>query len=326
MVKLMSYRSISSQVLTEEAQKLWLEVEIINREKNLFLVKSKDKEVLFKSTDCGLNSSLGLKIANDKELTYNMLERANLPVAHTKYVTIDDISDDFDDSGFTYPLVIKPLDGSQWKWVVMNIQNISGLLLELKNSLQENATMIIQDQIIGDEYRFLIMNWEIVVIFRRAYPIVTWDGKSSIQQLIAIENETNPYRWEWYNKPIAYIQVDDECKKTLNTQWYDLNSVPELGHVVKVRSNSNLWTGWTVVDVTETMSQEYKEVAIKAAESCGLWLAWVDIIINDITSSNESLITILEVWATPWLWWQRDLTNTNAPKVMLMKLFGISYI
>ena len=48
MVKLMSYRSISSQVLTEEAQKLWLEVEIINRDKNLFLVKSEDKEVLFR--------------------------------------------------------------------------------------------------------------------------------------------------------------------------------------------------------------------------------------------------------------------------------------
>jgi len=48
-------------------------VEVINESKNLFIVKNKDKEVLFKSTDCGINSSLALKLCDDKELTYNIL-------------------------------------------------------------------------------------------------------------------------------------------------------------------------------------------------------------------------------------------------------------
>jgi hypothetical protein len=39
MVKPMTYWSISSQVLKEEAEKLGLEVEILVMEKNLFLVK-----------------------------------------------------------------------------------------------------------------------------------------------------------------------------------------------------------------------------------------------------------------------------------------------
>jgi len=47
----MTYWSISSQVLKEEAEKLGLEVEVLVPEKNLFLIKRKDKEVLFKSTD-----------------------------------------------------------------------------------------------------------------------------------------------------------------------------------------------------------------------------------------------------------------------------------
>ena len=47
----MTYWSVSSQVLKEEARILGLEVEVILPEKNLFLIKGKDKDVLFKSTD-----------------------------------------------------------------------------------------------------------------------------------------------------------------------------------------------------------------------------------------------------------------------------------
>ncbi|MCA9378581.1 hypothetical protein KC711_06990 [Candidatus Peregrinibacteria bacterium] len=51
MSKPMTYWSISSQILKEEAEELGLEVEILIPEKNLFFIKGKNKEVLFKSTD-----------------------------------------------------------------------------------------------------------------------------------------------------------------------------------------------------------------------------------------------------------------------------------
>ncbi len=43
--------SISSVVLTDEAEKLGLHVEIVDRDKNCFVIHGKEKSVLFKSTD-----------------------------------------------------------------------------------------------------------------------------------------------------------------------------------------------------------------------------------------------------------------------------------
>jgi hypothetical protein len=52
-----------------------LEVEIISIEKNLFYITGNGKKILFKSTDFGGNSALGYKLADDKELTYRLLEK-----------------------------------------------------------------------------------------------------------------------------------------------------------------------------------------------------------------------------------------------------------
>lgn len=66
MYSLMDYWSISSEVIVDEAKKLGLWVEIIVPEKNLFRIFSHTQSILFKSTDCGLNTALGMKIADDK--------------------------------------------------------------------------------------------------------------------------------------------------------------------------------------------------------------------------------------------------------------------
>ena len=303
MVKLMSYRSISSQVLVEEAELLWLRVEIINREKNLFLVSSDTKEVLFKSTDCGLNSSLGLKIANDKELTYDMLQRAWLPVAHTKYVLEWEVDAWFDDSWFTYPLVVKPLDGAHGDGVIMNIQDKTQLLESLESSFKDGHTrMIIQDQVEGDEYRIMVLNGKVIACFQRAYPIVIWDWKLSIKELIEYENENNSDRSEKYNSFLSYIRIDEECVKQITSLWFTLDSIPRLWENIIVRRNSNVWSWWTIVNMIDVVSEEFKNMAILATKAVWLTLCWIDVLTDNIWSKNIDSSTILEVWATPWIW------------------------
>ena len=82
-VMALTYRWISSQTLVEEAEKLGLDIEILIPEKNFFIIKWNGKEIIFKSTDFGSNTSLGLKIASDKELTYVLLQRYWYPIPKT---------------------------------------------------------------------------------------------------------------------------------------------------------------------------------------------------------------------------------------------------
>lgn len=321
MVDLMKYRSISSQVLVEEAEALWLEVEVINREKNLFRVYNDTKEVLFKWTDCGVNSSLGLKIANDKELTYNMLSRAGLPLATTSYISKEKWDWEFDDTWFTYPLVVKPIDWAHGDGVVMNLSTHEEVVIALEKSFEDHHRMIVQNQVEWDEYRILVFQGEVIFAARRAYPYVIWDGKSTIWELIESENKSNPLRWEWYEKPLAYIKVDDELEKYLAVQLYNLWTILESWNEVFVRRNSNVWSGWVYKDVINEISETYKTIAIKATQNSELTFAWIDLLSIDI-SDVQWKWSILEVNATCALWWHRELTSINSAKILLEKLFS----
>lgn len=320
MVALMKYRSISSQVLVEEAELLWLSVEVINRDKNLFRVYNTAKSLLFKGSDCGVNSSLWLKIANDKELTYNVLSREGLPLATAKYINKDEWSDGFDDTWFTYPLVVKPVNGAHGDGVVMNLSDKWQVEEALTEAFEIYTRMIVQKQVEGDEYRILVFEWEVIFAARRAYPSVLGDWMSTIEELIAKENESNPLRGTGYERPLANIKIDEEMTKYLKDQWYILQTVLTLWTKVVVRSNSNIGTWGIYEDVIDIVSEEYKRVAITASKVSQLWFVWVDILTSNIWSENCNG-TILEIWATCGIWWHRELTSMNTGRIMLEKLF-----
>ena len=72
MVDAASYRGMRSKILCSD--------------KNFFSIESDGREVFFKSIDWGGNSSLGLKIANDKELSHILLEKNAFPVSRSLFV------------------------------------------------------------------------------------------------------------------------------------------------------------------------------------------------------------------------------------------------
>ena len=105
--------SISSQLLLEESEKMGIELQKIQSEKNLFLMRFQGKEVLSKNIDCGLNSSLGYKVTEDKELTYTLLDRIGIPVPKSLYIASKDIdSISIQNIEIGTPLVVKPVDGA----------------------------------------------------------------------------------------------------------------------------------------------------------------------------------------------------------------------
>lgn len=89
----MTYFSISSQILVEEAKNMWMEVEILMPEKNFFLIKWNWKEIYFKNNDFWWgNTSLWYKIANDKELTNLFLDRNWFNIPRSIYLKKEDVS------------------------------------------------------------------------------------------------------------------------------------------------------------------------------------------------------------------------------------------
>jgi glutathione synthase/RimK-type ligase-like ATP-grasp enzyme len=75
------------------------------------MVKNKDKKILFKNVDCGINSSLSIKLCDDKELTYNILENASIRTAKSIYINKNNLNNlDINKLPINFPMVVKPID------------------------------------------------------------------------------------------------------------------------------------------------------------------------------------------------------------------------
>lgn len=320
---MMNYWSISSIVLTDEAKKMGLDVEILAPEKNLFQISGNGRSRLFKSTDFGGNTSLGAKITNDKELTYLILGRENFPIAKSMYVKHADFENFNETSidGFRFPLVAKPIDQSHGNGVMMNITSFSDLYSKLAVAIEKYPVLTIQEQITGNEFRIIVVKDEVIFAVNRIPPFVIGDGKSTLIELVEAENSGNPLRGSDYEKPLSYIRIDSELDHCIKQYGHSRESVLGKGQKVVLRSNSNIGTGATLADVTDILHPEIRKTCVRACETFGLEIAGLDVITNDITKPlDETGGIILEINCTPGIGYG-SLTKTNPAKRILEKLF-----
>ena len=199
--------------------------------------------------------------------------------------------------------------------------SIEELKEKLNISFKKYDMMIIQEEIQGDEIRVLVFKGEVIVAINRIPAFIIWDGKKTIEELIEKENK-NPLRWEGYNKPLAYIKIDDELVSFIGKNNFTLLSIPKKWEKVQLRGNSNVWTGGIIIDVKNKLSNSIKETCIQAAQLFWLEICWVDILTSDITQSlEEKKGVILELNATPWIWWDKQFTWINTAGIIIEKLF-----
>ena len=326
MTKAMRYWSISSIELCSEARELWLVVDIVRKDKNLFYISSNDKNILFKWTDFWWNTALGFKICQDKWLTYDVLEKHGLPTAKSFYISRTEFeqSQDIDISHLKKPFTIKPLDEGHGNGVMMNIEEDTELIEKLTKSFEIYENMIIQEQAQWDEVRVLVVKWDIILARNRIPAQILWDGTLNIKDLIEKENTEHPLRWEWYLSPLARIKIDEELISHIWKQSLDLNYVPQKWENIQLRGNSNIGTWWTMINVTDIIHPSTKEICIQSAKVLWLEIAWVDILAKDISQKlNSQWGIILEVNATPGIWWEKELLGINSAREILKRVFSL---
>jgi cyanophycin synthetase len=324
MVELMKKWSISSKIIVDTAKNMWFKVQIINENKNIFSVSNKEKEILFKNVDCGINTSLSLKLCDDKELTYNILEKNNIRTAKSVYINKNNLNNlDINKLSINFPIVVKPIDWWHGDGVHTDIKDDEELNNAINDTIKFSNNIILQEHIYGDEHRILVIWNNVIYGLKRIPAYVIWDWKSTIKELINIENK-NPLRGSWYDKSMTTIEIDDNLIKYIAKYYnYNIDTVANNNEYITLRGISNIWAWWVPQDVSEELWDELKKECIKIAKSLWLKLAGIDIITNDLSVSLEnSKWAVLEVWATPWFWWDIESTGINPAEYLLNFVFN----
>jgi D-alanine-D-alanine ligase-like ATP-grasp enzyme len=274
--------------------------------------KYKNKHWHIINTVTPLIPATSTTICKRKHLTNIVLAEKGLPVP--KQTVIFSPIDAIKFYGEYKDIVIKPTQQLGGAGVTILPQSEEHVLKAYEKALKETESksqskVLAEEFVHGENYRFLVLDNEVIGVVRRKAAHVVGNGKNSIRELIAIKNEQ---RKDSLLKPIL---LDNEVTLKLQRENLNLESIPQEGQEVILRYNCNLTTGGTTQECINEVHDYYKQIAIKAVKIVGSKFGGVDIITENITKPTKLVIN--EINYNPGLRLHYKVNEGNVVKVAI---------
>ena len=257
------------------------------------------KQRRIQAAEIDSTSAIAESIAQDKDLTKQLLHAAGVPVPLGRPVdSVDEAWQVAQEIGL--PVVVKPQDGNQGKGVTVNITERAAFDAAYETA-ERYGTVMVEKFLPGHDYRLLVVGHKLVAAARREPPLVVGDGVHTVRQLVEQVN-ADPRRGEGHATSLTKIRFDDIAVGRLHAQGLEPESVPEKGRRVILRNNANLSTGGTATDVTDDVHPEVAARVVAAARMVGLDICGVDVVCESVLRPlEEQNGGIVEVNAAPGL-------------------------
>lgn len=221
-------------------------------------------------------SAIAETISRDKDLTKELISSVGVPVPEGREVdSAEDAMDAADDIGF--PVVVKPTDGNHGRGVFIDLKSRDEVAKAYAIAVEEGSGVLVERSIPGIEHRLLIVGGKLVAANRSDLITITGDGKSTVQQLIDTQINTDPRRGHTELHPLSIIKIDTAANMELERQNLSGDSVPAAGREVLIQRNAN-----HAFDCTDEVHPETAAVASLAARVVGLDIAGIDLVCKDI--------------------------------------------
>lgn len=279
-------KSYSSRYYLEAAKKLNLKTKVLHND-GLIQISHKTDSHLFYYATTDTNTATASAICRSKSFTNSLLSQHGLSVP-TQFITssLKDANNHL--TTRSYPLVLKPNDALAGRDVYTNVNSLKEAKMIAQKILSKYKHLLIEDYLIGNDYRFLVLNHQVIGVLQRLWPTVTGDGKSSIKKLIKTHSK------------FTRIGLGDQVISALKNQGHTLSDILPQGKIVRVRSNANQATGGTVISYPlAEIHPEIIELASQATKLAQVNLSGVDIMIRDHTQPVKNNAAIIELNHSP---------------------------
>jgi cyanophycin synthetase len=289
----------STGALVEEAERRNIPYVRLD-EDSLIAMGYGDQQQRIRATIADPTSGIGIDLAGDKNETKRILWRAHVPVPQGVLIYAEsELETAVDKVG--YPLVIKPLDGNHGNGITTRVSSLEEAQNAFKLAKEFSNGIIVETFISGADYRFLVINYQLVAAAKRTPAHVTGDGKSTIRELVGLVNE-DPDRGDHHENIMTKIEIDELTFNLLEKQGLTPESVLQEGKTMYLKGSANISSGGTATDVTMQVHPTTKFVVERAARLLRLDICGIDLV---ATSIDEPLTiktgAIVEINAAPGL-------------------------
>lgn len=285
---------LSTQILMKEAMKRGIKVDVIDRADNFISLKKDDHiEYVKQATKTSKDNYVTVLMMENKVVTKKILEKNNIKAPKgEEFFSLDEAIRKAH-KYINKAIVVKPKSTNFGLGISIFKEGpkLEDIEEAFKLAFEHDNTVLVEEFIMGKEYRFLVIGDEVPGILHRVPANVIGDGKSSIRELVEEKNKSS-LRGKGYKTPLEKINLDDNVKLFLKHLGKDFNYIPEKDEVVYLRENSNVSTGGDSIDYTDIIPQRFKDIAIESAKAIGANICGVDMMIEDYKDENSNYAII----------------------------------
>ena len=285
---------LSTQILMKESIKRGITVNIVDRSENFISLKNKEKiEYVKQATKTSKDTYVSVLIMENKTVTKKVLAEKGVKVPRgEEFNSIEDAKIKAHNY-INKPVVIKPKSTNFG--IGINIfpdgANLEDIIHAFEIAFKNDNTVLIEEFIKGKEYRFLVINDEVVGILHRVPANVIGDGEKTITELVEVKNQ-DPLRGKGYVTPLEKIRLEENVELFLKQQGKNFDYIPKKDEIIYLRENSNISTGGDSVDYTDDIPQKFKDIAVNAAKAAGAKICGVDMMLEDYRDENTNYAII----------------------------------
>lgn len=284
------------------AKKFGVKVEIAD-EKSQLMLFSKNKESHYvKQHVMDINSHMSSIVTSNKFLTKKILANNGVPIPKGfKSNSFEKTLKKLEKGNINFPLVVKPVSGSQGGAVTVDIMDNHCLEEAINDAIIYNgvkkkrvSAFLVEEYVKGGDYRFLVLDGKILTVMLRKPAYVTGNGRMTIGQLI---DEYNSQPGVDKKQPLCPIIRDHEFERSLSEQKLDENCVIAKGKTIFLRKSANISTGGRSFECLDEVHPQYYDLMKKIVEIFGIRFCAVDLMAEDIGKFEK--YKIIEINDTP---------------------------
>ncbi|MGL5546597.1 MAG: bifunctional glutamate--cysteine ligase GshA/glutathione synthetase GshB, partial [Tannerellaceae bacterium] len=259
------------------------------------------EEYVMQATKTSLDNYVSVLMMENKVVTKKVLDKAGIRTPRGReYYSADEALLDFEYFRGK-AIVIKPKSTNFGLGIsILKVnEDREDFATGLQIAFEHDNTILIEEFVAGRDFRFFLIDNEVVGILHRVPANVVGNGVFTIAELIDRKNE-DPLRGKGYRTPLEKIRKGREEELFLKQQGLIFDSVPGMNEVVYLRENSNISTGGDSIDFTDEIHPSYKAIAVEAAKAMHVRITGLDMMIPDITApADETNYAIIEMNFNP---------------------------
>lgn len=273
-----------ARLIVDEARVRGIYVEVVDAAHGYFRLTLGGRSIVCRESLSELTTAIAMSRCQDKRVTLGLLAKAGLSVPRQQ--NAEDAAANAVFLAEHGAVVVKPVEGEQGKGISVNLTTPEEVERAVAYARQFCDSVVVEQYCAGQDLRIVVIDYRVVAAAVRRPPVVIGDGHSTVLELI----EKQSRRRQAATGGESRIPIDDETRRCLRAQGYELEDVLAHDTRVKVRNAANLHTGGTIHDVTATLHPVLRDAAERAAREIDIPVTGLDFLVPAVDRPDYVII------------------------------------